>query len=161
MLKRFPEVVTVVSKTGRAEIATDPMGVEISDVLVMLKPHKQWTTAESRDDLIAVFDSALAENMTGTIFSYSQPIELRVSELIAGVRSDVALMIFGDSLEVLADAALDGLERCREQLLPSGPVLIADGQSWLACGLRQMQHDRFGRIRLVPVAAHADRKSVV
>lgn len=105
VLKRFPEVVTVVSKTGRAEIATDPMGVEISDVLVMLKPHKQWTTAETRDDLIAAFDSALAENMTGTIFSYSQPIELRVSELIAGVRSDVALMIFGDSLEVLADAA--------------------------------------------------------
>ncbi len=105
VLKRFPEVVTVVSKTGRAEIATDPMGVEISDVLVMLKPHKEWSTAGTRDGLIAAFDSALAENMTGTIFSYSQPIELRVSELIAGVRSDVALMIFGDSLEVLADAA--------------------------------------------------------
>lgn len=105
VLKRFPEVVTVVSKTGRAEIATDPMGVEISDILVMLKPPKEWATAHDRESLIAAFDSALADNLTGTIFSYSQPIELRVSELISGVRSDVALKIFGDSLEILGQTA--------------------------------------------------------
>lgn len=105
VLRQFPEVVTVVSKTGRAEIATDPMGVEISDVLVMLAPRKRWRTAKTRDGLIAAFDSALAENMTGTTFSYSQPIELRVSELISGVRSDVALKIFGDSLQVLERSA--------------------------------------------------------
>ena len=105
VLKQFPEVVTVVSKTGRAEIATDPMGVEISDVLVMLKPRKEWRTAKTREDLIAVLDSALAENLTGTIFSYSQPIELRVSELISGVRSDVALKIFGDDLGALEQSA--------------------------------------------------------
>lgn len=105
VLKTFPEVVTVVSKTGRAEIATDPMGVEISDVLVMLKPPKEWRTAHDRDGLIAAFDSALADNMTGTIFSYSQPIELRVSELISGVRSDVALKIFGDNLGTLEQTA--------------------------------------------------------
>ena len=105
VLKQFPEVTTVVSKTGRAEIATDPMGVEISDVLVMLKPHDEWTTAGDRDGLIAAMDSALARNFSGTIFSYSQPIELRVSELIAGVRSDVALKIFGDDMEALERAA--------------------------------------------------------
>jgi cobalt-zinc-cadmium resistance protein CzcA len=105
VLKQFPEVTTVVSKTGRAEIATDPMGVEISDVLVMLKPHDEWTTAGDRDGLIAAMDSALARNFSGTIFSYSQPIELRVSELIAGVRSDVALKIFGDDMETLERAA--------------------------------------------------------
>lgn len=105
VLKGFPEVVTVVSKTGRAEIATDPMGVEISDILIGLKPPKEWKTAHDRESLIAAFDSALADNLTGTVFSYSQPIELRVSELISGVRSDVALKIFGDSLQILAQTA--------------------------------------------------------
>ncbi len=105
VLKEFPEVITVVSKTGRPEIATDPMGVEISDILVMLKPHKEWTTSKHREGLILAMDSALAENLTGTTFSYSQPIELRVSELISGVRSDVALKIYGDDLEVLEGTA--------------------------------------------------------
>ena len=105
VLKKFPEVTTVVSKTGRAEIATDPMGVEISDILVMLKPRDEWTTADNREGLITALDSALSSNLSGTIFSYSQPIELRVSELIAGVRSDVALKIFGDDLETLERTA--------------------------------------------------------
>lgn len=102
VLKTFPEVETVVSKTGRAEIATDPMGVEVSDVLVMLKPRDEWTTASSQEGLIEAFDAALQNNLAGTIFSYSQPIELRVSELVSGVRSDVALKIFGDDLDTLA-----------------------------------------------------------
>lgn len=113
VLKQFPEVVTVVSKTGRAEIATDPMGVEISDVLVMLTPHREWRTARTREGLIAALDSALKQNLAGTIFSYSQPIELRVSELISGVRSDVALKIFGDDLTILertAEAAVRVLQ---------------------------------------------------
>ena len=104
-LKKFPEVLTVVSKTGRAEIATDPMGVEISDVIVMLKPHDEWTTADDREGLIAKIDEALDKTLPGTIFSYSQPIELRVAELIAGVRSDVALKIFGDDLDTLKETA--------------------------------------------------------
>ncbi|AKQ66372.1 Cobalt-zinc-cadmium resistance protein CzcA [Myxococcus hansupus] len=101
VLKRFPEVTTVVSRTGRAEIATDPMGVEISDIFVMLKPHEDWTTAKDREGLIARFNEALAKEVPGSLFSYSQPIELRVSELIAGVRSDVALKLYGEDLEVL------------------------------------------------------------
>jgi cobalt-zinc-cadmium resistance protein CzcA len=114
VLNRFPEVVTVVSKTGRAEIATDPMGVEISDVLVMLKPHGEWRTASTREGLIAAMDGALKKAVPGTLFSYSQPIELRVSELIAGVRSDVALKIYGDDLATLkrtADAAVGVLAK--------------------------------------------------
>ncbi len=105
VLRLVPEVVTVVSKTGRAEIATDPMGVEVSDILVNLKPPGEWETADNREDLIAAIDSTLAENMTGIVFSYSQPIELRVSELISGVRSDVALKIFGPDLETLERTA--------------------------------------------------------
>lgn len=105
VLRQFPEVVTVVSKTGRAEIATDPMGVETSDVLVVLKPHGRWQTASTREGLIAAIDSSLNHNLAGSIFSYSQPIELRVSELISGVRSDVALKIYGDDLATLEATA--------------------------------------------------------
>ncbi|MCY1017879.1 efflux RND transporter permease subunit [Pyxidicoccus sp. MSG2] len=101
VLKRFPEVVTAVSRTGRAEIATDPMGVEISDILVMLKPHEEWTTAKDREGLIAAMDEALRKEVPGSVFSYSQPIELRVSELISGVRSDLAVKLYGEDLDVL------------------------------------------------------------
>ena len=101
VLKEFPEVRTVISKTGRAEIATDPMGVEISDVFVMLKPHDEWTTAGDREGLVAKFDERLTARLPGTIFSYSQPIELRVAELISGVRSEVAVKVFGDDLATL------------------------------------------------------------
>jgi len=100
-LKRFPEVVTVVSRTGSPEIATDTMGVEISDVYVILKPRGEWRTARTKQGLIEAFNDTLAAAVPGTAFSYSQPIELRVQELIAGVRSDVAVTIFGDDLEVL------------------------------------------------------------
>jgi cobalt-zinc-cadmium resistance protein CzcA len=103
VLKRFPEVTTVVSKSGRAEIATDPMGVEVSDILIMLKPHEEWRTAATREGLITHFDDALKREIPGSLFSYSQPIELRVSELISGVRSDVALKLYGEDLDVLKE----------------------------------------------------------
>lgn len=101
VLKRFPEVLSVVSRTGQAEIPTDPMGVETSDIFVTLKDHSEWTTATDRDGLVAAFDAALGKEVPGNVFSYSQPIELRVQELIAGVRSDVAITLFGDDLDQL------------------------------------------------------------
>jgi cobalt-zinc-cadmium resistance protein CzcA len=103
ILKRFPEVITVVSRTGRAEIATDPMGVEISDIYVILKPSSEWESAETKDELVEKMNASLTESLPGTMFSYSQPIELRVQELIAGVRSDVAISIYGDDLEMLEE----------------------------------------------------------
>ena len=102
--EKFPEVETVISRTGRAEIATDPMGVEISDTYLMLAPRETWRY-ESKEALIAAIDQAMQENVTGAIFSYSQPIELRVSELISGVRSDIAVHIYGDDLMVLKQKA--------------------------------------------------------
>ena len=101
VLKRFPEVVSVVSRTGQAEIPTDPMGVETSDIYVLLKDHSEWTTATTREGLVAAFDQVLEKEVAGNVFSYSQPIELRVQELIAGVRSDVAITLFGDDLDQL------------------------------------------------------------
>ncbi len=106
LLEKFPdEIETVVSKTGRAEIATDPMGVDISDIFVMLKPKKSWRRARTKTELIERIDAELAAAVPGVKFSYSQPIELRVQELIAGVRSDVAIKVFGDDLETLTRIA--------------------------------------------------------
>jgi len=101
LLKEFPEVKTVISRTGQAEIATDPMGVEISDIYVILKPHDEWVSAATKEELIRKMDEVLKKSVPGNLFSYSQPIELRVQELIAGVRSDVAIQIFGEDLEEL------------------------------------------------------------
>lgn len=100
-LKKFPEVRTVVSRTGVAEIPTDPMGLETSDIYVILKEPEEWTTATSKEGLIEAFNQALQREVPGNVFSYSQPIELRVQELIAGVRSDVAVTVFGEDLDEL------------------------------------------------------------
>ena len=106
VLREFPEVVTVVSKTGRAEIATDPMGVELSDAIVILKPIDEWTTASTREALFARMSARLREALPGLGFSFSQPIELRMAELISGTRSDVAITIFGDDLATLERLSL-------------------------------------------------------
>ena len=105
ILRGFPEVTSVVSKTGRAEVATDPMGVDLSDVLVALKPPSEWTSAHSREQLVEKMSQALENGMPEANFSFSQPIELRVSELISGVRSDVAIKLFGDDLDQLKKTA--------------------------------------------------------
>lgn len=104
-LKKFPEVLTVVSRTGQAEIPTDPMGVEISDVYVILKAHEEWVTASTREDLISKINERLEKAIPGNIFSYSQPIELRMQELIAGVRSDIAIQLYGEDLDLLKQKA--------------------------------------------------------
>jgi len=102
----FDEVDTIVSRTGRAEIATDPMGVEISDSYIMLNPPDTWSY-DSKPELLAAIDEKLTAAMPGVMFSYSQPIELRVAELISGVRSDVGIKLFGpaESLEQMKEVA--------------------------------------------------------
>ncbi len=101
VLKSFPEVTKVVSKTGRAEVATDPMSVDFSDLYIALKPPHEWTSATTREELVEKMSEALEEKVPDAAFSFSQPIELRVAELISGVRSDVAIKVFGDDLETL------------------------------------------------------------
>ena len=105
VLKQFPEVTKVVSKTGRAEVATDPMSVDFSDLYIGLKPPSEWKTAHTREELVERMSKALEEQVPQASISFSQPIELRVAELIAGVRSDVAIKIFGDDLDVLKRTA--------------------------------------------------------
>lgn len=98
------EVETVVSRTGRAEIATDPMGVEISDTYIILKPSKGWRF-DSKEELVQAISETMESHVPGATVSFSQPIELRVSELISGVRSDIAVHIYGDDIPLLKEKA--------------------------------------------------------
>ncbi len=100
-LKPFAEIETIVSRSGMAEIPTDPMGLEMSDVYLILKPRDQWPDGESREELIRKLDQALRDNVPGHSFAYSQPIELRLQEIVAGARSDVAIKVYGEDLDVL------------------------------------------------------------
>ncbi|WP_438397136.1 efflux RND transporter permease subunit [Caballeronia sp. DA-9] len=99
--ERFPEIDRVFARTGTAEIAADPMPPNISDGYIMLKPTDQWPDPKkSRDALLAEMQ-AVVETLPGNNFEFSQPIQLRFNELISGVRSDVAVKIFGDDMAVL------------------------------------------------------------
>jgi len=100
ILKRFPEVIDVVSKTGRADIASDPMGIEVSDVIATLKPREEWTLTKSKEELVEKMRVALAD-LPGVAASFSQPIALRVDELVSGVKSAIGIKIFGEDLAVL------------------------------------------------------------
>jgi cobalt-zinc-cadmium resistance protein CzcA len=104
ILKRFPEVIDVISKTGRADIASDPMGIEVSDVIATLKPREEWTTTKSKEELVEKMRVALAD-LPGVAASFSQPIALRVDELVSGVKSAIGIKIFGDDLDVLKQRA--------------------------------------------------------
>jgi cobalt-zinc-cadmium resistance protein CzcA len=96
----YPEVSTVVSKTGRAEISEDPMGPEQTDFFVMLKPRKSWKTGRTKADLVEALNREIA-SVPGLRPSFSQPIALRVNELVSGVKSDLAVKVFGPDLETL------------------------------------------------------------
>lgn len=106
ILKKFPEVDQVVSRIGAAEIPTDPMSMEESDVIIKLKPKSEWVSAKSKDELADKFKEALSE-IAGVDYEFTQPIEMRFNELITGVRADLAIKIFGEDLDVLYQKALE------------------------------------------------------
>ncbi|TFW16733.1 CusA/CzcA family heavy metal efflux RND transporter [Duganella callida] len=100
---RFPEIDRVFARTGTAEIASDPMPPNISDGYIMLKPESAWPAPKkTRSQLVADIREE-AEKYVGNAYEFSQPIQLRFNELISGVRSDVAVKVYGDDMEVLAD----------------------------------------------------------
>jgi len=105
VLRGFPEVTRVVSLTGSAEIPTDPMGVESTDSFVSLKPQADWKTASSQDGLVSAYEAKLKEQVPGVAFTFSQPIQMRMDDLLQGVRGDVAITIYGDDLATLRGLA--------------------------------------------------------
>jgi heavy metal efflux system protein len=105
VIRKFPEVTKVVSKIGRAEVATDPMSVDAADIYIALKPRAEWTSVHSKEELIRKMSEELEHHVPEASFGFLQPIEMRVSELISGVRSDIVIKIFGDDLETLKRSA--------------------------------------------------------
>lgn len=105
ILKNFPEVTQVVSRIGAAEVPTDPMSMEESDIIVKLKPKSEWTSASTKDELADKIKAALEKQIPNMEIEFTQPIEMRFNELISGTRSDVAVKVFGEDLNILAKKA--------------------------------------------------------
>jgi cobalt-zinc-cadmium resistance protein CzcA len=104
-MRQFPEVANVFSKIGTAEVATDPMPPSMADTFLMLKPREQWPDPRKpKTELIEELEAA-AREIPGSNYEFTQPIQMRTNELISGVRSDVAVKVYGDDLERLARLA--------------------------------------------------------
>ena len=144
ILKQFPEVIDVVSKTGRADIASDPMGVELSDVIVTLKPREEWATSKSKEELVGKMRDALAE-LPGVASSFSQPIALRVDELVSGVKSAIGIKIFGDDLAVLKQKA-DAVARVLSKVRGAADVNVekVSGLAYLQIEIDRDKISRYG-----------------
>jgi len=99
VVQQVPEVATVVSRIGRPDIGSDPMGVNQSDVFVMLKPKDDWRDGFDKEDIEAALQERLEEAVPGVAFGFTQPMKMRLDELISGVRSDLAVKVFGDDPE--------------------------------------------------------------
>lgn len=106
LIQTFPEVDKIVSRIGAAEVPTDPMSMEEIDMIIRLKPRKTWTSAKSKEELADRFKEALSV-IPGIEYEFTQPIEMRFNELITGVRSDIAIKIFGDDLEYINKKAIE------------------------------------------------------
>lgn len=122
ILMKFPEVKQVVTRIGAAEIPTDPMSMEESDVIVTLHPPSEWTTVETKDELAEEFKKALTA-IPGLDYEFTQPIEMRFNELITGVRADLAIKVVGEDLDVLLhtaeeiETAIQGVEGAADIIL--------------------------------------------
>ena len=135
LMGKFPEIERVFARTGTAEIASDLMPPNASDSYVMLKPQSQWPDPKkSREALLEELQAAALE-VPGSVYEFSQPIQLRFNELISGVRSDVAVKVFGDDMQVLNDTAekiskvlqgIDGASEVKVEQTTGLPVLTVD-----------------------------------
>lgn len=130
--EQFPdEVQDIWSRAGTAEVATDPMGIELTDMFLTLKPRESWKRAHSQEQLVERMRETL-EGLPGQRISFSQPIEMRINEMVSGVRADVAVKIFGDEFsELLTKAAdvekilrgMDGVADLQVEQITGQPVL--------------------------------------
>ena len=101
LMEKFPEVEKVVGKTGSSEIPTDPMPIDASDMMVILKPRSEWTSAKTYEELSEKMTAELRKNTLGVTFSFQYPVNMRFNELMTGARQDVVCKIFGENLDTL------------------------------------------------------------
>lgn len=148
LLNKFPEVDQIVSRIGAAEVPTDPMSMEESDIIIKLKPKKEWVSAQSKDELADKFKEALSV-IPGIEYEFTQPIEMRFNELITGVRADVAVKIFGEDMEVLNKLAFE-VKRLIENVEGAADVIVEK-----TAGLPQMSV-RYRRDKLARYGMNAE-----
>jgi cobalt-zinc-cadmium resistance protein CzcA len=141
----FPnEVEHVWSRSGSAEVATDPMGVELTDIFITLKPRSQWTKAKTQDDLAVLIQKALRE-IPGQRMAITQPIEMRLNEMTSGIRSDVAVKLFGDDFDVLVAKAKE-IERVLMSITGNADVNVEQitGQPVVEVSVKRDAVARYG-----------------
>lgn len=131
LLKDFPEIKQVISRFGVADVPTDPMPMDQADCFVILKPRNEWVSAKSKEELIEKINEKLSV-VVGVGFEFSQPIEMRFNELITGVREDVAIKLYGDDLNLLAQKSSEIVN------LVSGIRGVGDLKAEATSGLPQM-----------------------
>ena len=100
LMSEFPEVEMIVTKIGTGEIPTDPMPIEVGDIMIKMKPKAEWVSAKSKDEMFEKMEEALSV-IPGVTYAFTQPIQMRFNELIAGVREDIAVKIFGENPDIL------------------------------------------------------------
>ncbi len=145
LLERYPnEIDHIWTRTGTAEVATDPMGIEVSDVFITLKPQDEWRAANTQDELVKSMSVTL-EGMPGMRSVFTQPIEMRVNEMIAGIRSDVGIKLFGDDFERLREKA-DEIRRVVEKVPGAADVTVEQltGQAMLIINVNRQAAGRYG-----------------
>lgn len=145
ILSTFPdEVDNVWSRIGTAEVATDPMGVELTDTFITLKPRSEWKKAGTQAELTELIDKALRD-MPGQRLAYSQPIEMRINEMVSGVRSDLGVKLFGDDFSVLVGKAQE-IERILNSIAGAADVAVEQvtGQPMLQIQVNRDQIARYG-----------------
>lgn len=132
LLQNFPEVKECVSKIGTSEVPTDPMPIESADLIIVLKDKKEWTTAHDKEELAEKMNKVMSV-IPGMNLSFEQPIQMRFNELIAGVKSDIAIKIFGENLDVLFDngnktakiiSGIEGLSDIKVEQVIGMPQLV-------------------------------------
>ncbi len=133
----FPEIKHVVAKIGTAEVPTDPMAVEDADVMIVMKPFSEWTSASSRAEMVEKMKKSL-ESVKGAEFNFSQPIQLRFNELMTGAKADIAIKLYGEDMAELYAKAKEAAKYV-EQVPGASDVLVEQ-----AMGLPQLlvKYDR-------------------
>lgn len=145
LLKKFPdEVAHVWSRIGSAEVATDPMGIELTDIFITLKPRKQWSRAKTQAELTVLLEREMRENL-GVKLGFSQPIEMRMNEMVSGVRADLGIKLFGDDFDVLVAKAQE-IEAVLRDIAGAADLNTEQvtGQPMLQVKVKQDQIARYG-----------------
>ncbi len=145
LLNAFPdEIEQIWTRTGTAELSTDPMGLELSDVFISLHPRDQWTKAGDQPGLVKLIDAELAD-LPGQKVIFTQPIEMRINEMIAGIRTDVGIKLFGDDLAILEEQG-DKIAALVETIPGSADVTIEQltGQPQLRLAVDRQRLARYG-----------------